>query len=271
MNRNIKVGNLVIKSKLSLAPMAGITDFVLRNLVREYAKNSLITTEMISSEALVNCPDGNIIQRAENHSPIAFQLSGHKPQLMAKAAKILEKNADIIDINMGCPVRKIVGGNDGSSLMRTPELASDIVKAIKDAVSIPVSVKFRLGWSKEELNYVEFAKLMESSGADLICVHARTRAQMYGGTADWKALSQLKGEISIPYFANGDVIDVKSAINCLEDSKADGLAIGRGVLGYPQIFKDIEEYFISKKEPVNLTLNEKIKVLKQHIKMEIDF
>ena len=145
--KNTNIGKLIINSQVSLAPMAGITDYVLRSLVRKYSKTCLLTTEMISSEALVQVPVANILNRDVDHSPVAYQLSGHKPQLMARAAKILEPYADIIDINMGCPVNKVVKGQDGCALMRNPELAFDIVKAIKAEVEIPVSVKFRLGYT----------------------------------------------------------------------------------------------------------------------------
>src|SRR5574344_285090 len=162
MNK-IKIGNIIIKSQVSLAPMAGITDIVLRRLIRSFSKTCLITTEMISSEALVQKKDQKILLRAEEQSPIAYQLSGHKPDLMAKSAKMLEDKADIIDINMGCPVNKVVKGQDGAALMRNPILAYDIVKAVKDAVKCPVSVKFRLGYSSNELNFVEYGEKMQAA------------------------------------------------------------------------------------------------------------
>ena len=148
----IKIGNRELKSKLMLAPMAGITDTVLRSMVRQVNKECLLVTEMLSSEALVNNPYAKILDSSDFESPLAFQLSGHKPYLMAKAAKILEERADFIDINMGCPVKKVVCGGDGSALMKTPQLASDIVKAIKDNIEKPVTVKFRLGWTMDTKN-----------------------------------------------------------------------------------------------------------------------
>ena len=167
----------LIKSKVSLAPMAGITDFVLRELVREHSQNAVLTTEMISSEALVQVPDPVIIKKSANHSPIVYQLSGHKPELMAKAAKIIELHADMIDINMGCPVNKVTKGNDGAALMKTPELASELVKAIKENISKPVSVKFRLGFTADTMNYVEFGQKMQEAGASFITIHGRTREE----------------------------------------------------------------------------------------------
>ena len=175
-----------ISSRVSLAPMAGITDYVLRSLVREYSETCLLTTEMISSEALTQVKDTNIVARDKNHSPISYQLSGHKPKMIAACAEYLQKYADMIDINMGCPVNKVVKGTDGAALMRNPDLAEEIVRTVKSQISIPLSVKFRLGYTADEMNYVEFGQRMQSAGADFITIHARTRSQMYGGKADWE-------------------------------------------------------------------------------------
>lgn len=280
----LKIGNLVLHSRVSLAPMAGITDYVLRNLVRKYSPTCLLTTEMISSEALiqeskrksklgfqVQQEENNLVLRTEAHSPIAYQMTGHKPDLMAKAAIILEKYADIIDINMGCPVNKIVKGQDGCALMRNPQLAYDIVKAVKEAVNTPVSVKFRLGYSQEEINFVEFGIKMQEAGADFITIHARTRNQMYSGNADWAIIKELKRNIDIPVFANGDVNSVESAIECLELSRADGVAIGRGVLGNLDLIPRIEHYMQTGVIIQPHTLEEKIAILKEHLDEEIKF
>ena len=271
VSKKIKIGNVEINSFVSLSPLAGITDFVLRQLIREYSKNCLLTTEMISSEALVQRPDCNISFTNERESPIAFQIEGHKPDLMAKSAKILENKATIIDINMGCPIKKIVNGNDGCSLMKNPQLAKDIVVAVKESVNIPVTCKFRLGWSQDSKNFVEFAQLMQEAGASAITVHARTRAQMYSGIADWNELAKLKGEIDIPYFANGDIINPESAKKCLEISKADGIAIGRATMGDLSLIYRIEKYLnegIIVPEP---DLKERIKMLKKHLDFQISF
>ncbi len=267
---NTKVDTL-ISSRVSLAPMAGITDYVLRSLVREYSKTCLLTTEMISSEALTQVKDTVITAREENHSPIAYQLSGHKPQMIASCAKYLEKYADMIDINMGCPVNKVVKGSDGSALMRNPSLAVEIVKAVKNSVSIPVSVKFRLGYTVDEMNYIEFAQQMQEAGADFITIHGRTRSQMYGGKADWKKIAELKHNIDIPFFANGDVVSIETAVQCLEDSKADGIAIGRGVLGDPSLLYRVEKYLNEGEYIQAPTLFEKVELFKQHLIKEIEF
>ncbi|MDD3237837.1 MAG: tRNA dihydrouridine synthase DusB [Candidatus Gastranaerophilales bacterium] len=268
--KQIKIGKIEIKSNVMLAPMAGITDSVVRQLIRKFSKNCLLTTEMISSEALVQRPYGAIIHCEEIEHPLAFQLSGHKPQLMAKAAKIIEDKASIIDINMGCPVNKVVKGTDGCALMKNPDLAIDILKAIKDVVSTPVTCKFRLGWSQDQLNFVDFAKRLEEAGADAITVHGRTRVQFYAGSADWKKISDLKGEINIPLYANGDITDLDSAINCLTDSQADGIALGRGAIGDPTLLYRIEHYFQTGEKLPAPNIKERIELLKEHILKEIE-
>lgn len=261
----------LISSRVSLAPMAGITDYVLRSLIREHSKTCLLTTEMISSEALNQVKDVDIVARGENHSPISYQLSGHKPQMMADGAKYLEKFADMIDINMGCPVNKVVKGTDGCALMRNVELAQNIVKTIKSQISLPVSVKFRLGYTMDELNFVEFGEKMQEAGADFITIHGRTRSQMYGGKADWKKISELKKNVDIPVFANGDVTSIEAAVQCLEDSQADGVAVGRGVLGDVTLISRIERYLQTGEYLPPPTLEEKIEGMKKHLMKEVEF
>ena len=260
----------LIKSKVSLAPMAGITDYVLRTLVRENSENALLTTEMISSEFLNQSKGGDIVMRGENHSPISYQLSGHKPKMIADGAKYLEQYADMIDINMGCPVNKVVKGTDGCALMRNVDLAQEIVRTVKEAISKPVSVKFRLGYTFDELNFVEFGEKMQEAGAEFITIHGRTRSQMYGGKADWKMISKLKHNVDIPVFANGDVVSIETAVQCLEDSEADGVAVGRGALGDVTLIGRIEKYL---NEGIYLpppTLEEKVEALKEHLKREVE-
>ena len=261
----------LIASRVSLAPMAGITDYVLRSLVREYSPNCLITTEMISSEALTQVKDTVITKRDKNHSPISYQLSGHKPQMIANCAKYLEKFADMIDINMGCPVNKVVKGTDGCALMRNPDLAAEIVKTVKSEISIPLSVKFRLGYTFDELNFVEFGQAMQEAGADFITIHGRTRSQMYGGKADWKKIAELKKNVDIPVFANGDVTSIEAAVQCLEDSQADGVAVGRGVLGDVTLISRIERYLQTGEYLPPPTLEEKIEDMKKHLMKEVEF
>ena len=266
----MKVQDL-ISSKVSLAPMAGITDYVLRSLVREHSKTCLLTTEMISSEALTQVKDTDIVVKDDNHTPISYQLSGHKPQMLADSAKYLERYADMIDINMGCPVNKVVKGTDGCALMRNVDLATEIVRTVKSQISVPLSVKFRLGYTFDELNFVEYGQKMQEAGADFITIHGRTRSQMYGGKADWKKISELKRNVDIPVFANGDVVSIETAVQCLEESQADGVAIGRGVLGDPTLISRIETYFQKGEYLPPPTLEEKVEFMKKHLLKEIEF
>jgi tRNA-dihydrouridine synthase B len=221
----------------------------------------------------------SILASNNDHHPIAYQISGHKPHLIRSAAGHLARFADIIDINMGCPVNKVVKGQDGCALMRNPELAAELVQAAKDGIppqpAVPspyqpiISVKFRLGYTLDELNYVEFGQKMQDAGASFITIHARTRSQMYSGKADWALVRRLKENIDIPVFANGDVVDIDSAAQCLEQSGADGVAIGRGTLGDPTLMHRIEHYLATGEKIPQPTLTQKIEMLKWHLDEEI--
>lgn len=259
----------LIKSKVSLAPMAGITDYVMRSMIRKYTSDALITTEMISSEYLAQARESVITKLDETHHPISYQISGHKPHLMYSAAKVLTQYADMIDINMGCPVNKVVKGQDGCSLMRNPSLATDILQAVKDGTTKPVSVKFRLGYTEAEKNYVEFGQQMQSAGADFITIHGRTRSQMYSGTADWKSIKKLTQNIDIPVFANGDIKSVEDAIKCVEDSGANGVAVGRAAMGDPTLISRIEHYFKTGNILPEPNISEKLDMLINHLDGEI--
>lgn len=265
--------NDLIKSHVSLAPMAGITDYVLRSLVRRYSPDVLLTTEMISSEYLAQTLNGRsgteIFKREENHSPISYQISGHKPEMMQKAAEFLNQYADMIDINMGCPVNKVVKGQDGCALMRNPKLAAELVKAVKSGTAKPVSVKFRLGYTADEMNFVEFGVKMQEAGADFITIHGRTRSQMYSGQANWSKIAELKAAVYIPVFANGDITTIDEALLCLEQSKADGVAIGRGALGDPALLGRIAHYLKTGEKLTPPTLEEKAEMLRTHLDEEI--
>ena len=261
----------LIASRVSLAPMAGITDYVLRSLIREHSKTCLLTTEMISSEALTQVKDTDIVVRDENHTPISYQLSGHKPKMLADSAEYLQRYADMIDINMGCPVNKVVKGTDGCALMRNIDLAEEIVRTVKAQIKIPLSVKFRLGYTFDELNFVEYGQRMQQAGADFITIHGRTRSQMYGGEADWKKIAELMRNVDIPVFANGDVVSIETAVQCLEESQADGVAIGRGVLGDPTLIARVERYLSTGEYIKPPTLEEKIDAMKKLLLKEVEF
>ena len=259
----------LIQSKVSLAPMAGITDYVLRSQVRKYSPDCLLTTEMISSEFLAQARASVITNIDENHHPINFQISGHKPHMMNAAAKTLSQFADMLDINMGCPVNKVVKGQDGCSLMRNPSLAKDLVQAVKEGTDKPVSVKFRLGYTADEMNFVEFGQQMQEAGAEFITIHGRTRSQFYAGNADWKKIRLLKNSVDIPVFANGDIKSVEDAIKCMEYSGADGVAVGRASMGDPTLIGRIAHYFKTGEILPEPNLTEKISMLKTHLDGEI--
>ncbi len=231
------------KPIVALAPMADLTDAPFCRICKELGV-PYIWREMISSVALVRGNEKTLAMAeiSDFERPIVQQIFGSDPAIMAEAAKILEEkfHVDGIDINMGCPVRKIVENFDGSSLMREPEKAAAIITAVKNAVKVPVSVKTRLGWSQDD-EILEFAKVIQAAGADLITVHGRTRSQGYAGVANWQRVADAKKAISIPLLLNGDVVDAESAQHALEISHADGVMIGRGALGNPWVFGEIIE------------------------------
>lgn len=266
-----KLSNLGLKSCVALAPMAGITDLVFRQLVRNYNADVLLTSEMISSEALKINQSCKVIDTDDKQSPVSFQISGHKPDVMLIAAKYLEQRANFIDVNMGCPVNKVVCGGDGSALMKTPELAADIVKALKENIKKPISVKIRLGYTFDTMNYIEFSQLIQEAGASMITIHARTRSQMYSGKADWAKITDLKNNIDIPIFANGDIHSIDDAIECLEISNADGIAIGRGVLSDLSLPNRIDTFLKTGEKLPEPTLKEKLECLKLHLSKEIEY
>ncbi len=258
--------------KVIQAPLAGISDIVYRKLFREYgSRETLLTTEMISSEAINQVQDTNIIKFDKKERPLSFQIAGHKPDLMAKAADLLQERADAIDINCGCPVNKIVKGSDGCALMRNIPLAKEIVKKVRKEVKIPLSVKFRLGWNQEEKNYIEFAKMLEGEGVDFITMHARTRVQMYSGIANHTEIQKLKQAVKIPVFANGDIKTIEDVKKCMELTGADGVSIGRGFIGDFSFPKRIETYFKTGEIIKEPDLFEKIKMLKNHIEGEVEY
>ncbi len=264
--------NDISQIKVIQAPMAGISDYVYRHLIRKYGAQCLLTSEMLSAEALNNNPNPKdpILKFDDTHYPLSFQLAGHKPLMMAKCAKLLEDRASAIDLNFGCPVNKVVKGQDGCAMMKTPILARDIVRAIKDTVNIPLSAKFRLGWTKESENFIEFALMLEDNGVDFVTLHARTRSQMYGDKADWGKIAQLVKALKIPVFANGDIKSVDDAINCLNLTGAQGVSAGRGIMGDFSLPYRIEHYFKTGKKLPPPALDDKIKMLKEHLAGEIE-
>jgi nifR3 family TIM-barrel protein len=223
--------------------MAGVTDIVFRNIIRRVDPACMLATEMVSSRALMNRPECRIMDLDNNEHPIGIQIFGHEPDVMAKAAQMAEaKGADFIDINMGCPVPKITKGKDGCALMREPDLAKEIISTVSSAVSIPVTVKFRLGWDDNSRNAVEFGQMLEANGAKAVTVHGRTRQQLYSGKADWSFIGKVKKNLSVPVFGNGDVFEPEDAMRLLEETGCDGVAVARGTLGNPWLISRISQY-----------------------------
>jgi tRNA-dihydrouridine synthase B len=239
----ITIGNIKLQGRVYIPPMAGVTDLVFRRIVRSIDPNCLLSTEMVSSRALMHKPECRIMELDPNEHPIGIQLFGHEPECMADGAKIAEaKGADFVDINMGCPVPKITKGKDGCALMREPELAREIISVVKASVKIPVTVKFRLGWDDSSRNAVEFGQMAEAAGASAVTVHGRTRQQLYSGKADWEAIALVKKAVSIPVFGNGDIFDVSDAEAMLATTDCDGVAVARGTLGNPWLVSRISKF-----------------------------
>lgn len=236
----VRIGGIEIKGRLTLAPMAGVSDFAFRTICTELGA-AMTTTEMVSAKALVYRDEKTkgLLYNPDILHPSAAQIFGHEPEIMAEAAPMaLEySGADILDINMGCPVGKIVRSGDGSALMKDPELAARIVEAVVKAVSVPVTVKFRKGFDGGCVNAAEFARLMEQAGASAVAVHGRTRAQMYSGRADWDVIRDVKKAVSIPVIANGDVFSAGDAEHILRYTGCELAMVGRGSFGDPWIFE----------------------------------
>lgn len=265
-NKTVDINNI----KVIQAPLAGVSDAAFRGLIRKYNSKCLMTTEMISSEMLCNNPNPSIIKFEEFEYPLAFQLVGHKIDKMTKAAKILAPYASMIDINCGCPVKKVIVSGDGSAMMKTPELACDIVKSILDATGLPVSAKFRLGWSAGNENYVDFGLKLQEAGVSFVTLHSRTRAQMYSGSADWGKIKNLVDALRIPVYANGDIKTIADAKECLKISGAKGISIGRGIMGDFTLPYRVEKYIEDGTIIPEPDLELRIKMLKEHLRLEVE-
>ena len=284
---SIKIGNTTLKHGLFLAPMAGFTDYSFRAICREHGAEYTVS-EMVSAKALCyeqiskkNSDEAyktaTLCRLDNDELPMAIQLFGSEPQYVAEAAKMIEERSykrctattvpTAIDINMGCPMHKIVGNGEGSALMKNPALAANIVNATAKALkNIPVTVKIRAGWDSESKNAPEMAKMLEDAGASLICVHARTREQMYNPGIDLKIIEKVKSAVKIPVIGNGDILSAADAVSMIDKTGCDGVMIGRGAIGNPWIFEEISSY-LDGEEYLQPTLNDRLEACVRHIRM----
>ncbi len=267
----MKIGNTEFKHGLFLAPMAGVTDHSMRTLCHRMGAEMSVT-EMLSAKA-IHFGDEKTAELAKfdnNTSPCAIQIFGHEPDIMAESAAALEERFSpaLIDINMGCPVKKITANGEGSALMKEPKLAENIVKEVVKAVNVPVTVKIRAGWDEQTKNAVELSKRLEAAGAAAVTVHGRTKSQMYNPGIDLDIIKEVKSALKIPVIGNGDIYDAPGALRMYEYTGCDGIMVARGAYGNPWIFKEIIST-LEKKEYAPPSLHEKIRISKEHLDMLI--
>jgi nifR3 family TIM-barrel protein len=273
MINKLKIGNVELENNLILAPMAGVTDLPFRLLCKEQGA-ALCCMEMVSAKGIYynNKNTESLLTVDERERPVSLQLFGSDPEIMAAmAARIEHRNFDILDINMGCPVPKVVNNGDGSALMKNPVLAGKIIEGMVNAIDKPVTVKIRKGFDDEHINAVEMAHVAEESGAAAVAVHGRTREQYYSGKADWSIIADVKSAVSIPVIGNGDILDAKDVIAMSEQTGCDGFMIGRGAQGNPWIFHQILHYFETGELIGKPPMEEMVKTMLRHAKLQIEF
>jgi len=258
----LHIGSIHVENPIALGPMAGVTDWAFRTICAQLGAG-ITVTEMVSSRALVYQDKKSAALLRKNEGSICgAQIFGNHPQIMAEAAVLaLEiSGCDFLDINMGCPMPKIANSGDGCGLMRTPELAGQILEAVVQKVKVPVTVKCRLGWDKGSVNVLDFTKRMEDCGAAMVAVHGRTRSMLYSGVADWDMITKVKNQLTIPVLANGDIVDAETAVKCRKRTGADGIMIGRASFGDPWIFQQAKAAMEGKPIPARPKLSDRIQV-----------
>ncbi|MBD2552789.1 tRNA dihydrouridine synthase DusB [Limnothrix sp. FACHB-708] len=265
----LQIGSVTLQSRVLQAPLSGVTDLVFRRLVRRYAPTSMMYTEMVNATGLHYARQlPQIMEVSAEERPISIQLFDCRPQFLAEAAQMaVEEGADTVDINMGCPVNKITKNGGGSSLLRDPETAEAIVRAVVAAVNVPVTVKSRIGWNESEINIVDFARRMEAAGAAMLTVHGRTRAQGYNGPAKWIWIQRVKEAVSVPVIANGDIFAVEAAVRCLAETGADGVMCSRGTMGYPFLVGEIDHFLKTGELRPQPSPIERLRCAQEHLTM----
>lgn len=269
----LKIGNVELKNNLILAPMAGVTDLPFRLLCKQQGAG-LLCMEMVSAKAIYynNKNTEALMEIHEEERPVSLQLFGSDPYIMSEIAKRIEERPfSILDINMGCPVPKVVNNQEGSALMKEPKLVKEIVTQTVKAIKKPVTVKIRKGFDENNINAVEIAKIIEDSGAAAIAVHGRTREQYYSGKADWDIIRQVKENVSIPVIGNGDVVDPQSALKLKQETGCDGIMIGRGVRGNPWLFSQINEYLQRGVLVEQPTIQQIKEMIIEHAKLQVKY
>ena len=264
--------NTKLKSRVILAPMAGVTDLPFRKIVREFG-SFLMFSEMVASQAVIrNVKRTHKMIEGSEDEFTAIQIVGADPKIMAEAARLsYDLGAKFLDINMGCPVKKIVKSDSGSALMKNEKLAAEIIKSVVNAVPIPVTLKMRLGWDMDHKNSPAIAKIAEDLGIKMITVHGRTRSQLYTGIANWGDIRFVKDAVKIPVIANGDIINIETAKRALEESVADGIMIGRGALGRPWILREIHNFIEGINETFEISKEQMLELSKRHISYMLEF
>lgn len=269
--KKLKIGNVELENNLILAPMAGVTNLPFRIVCKEFGPG-LVCTEMASSRAMFHNDQKTkrLFNTEGEKRPISFQIFGSDEETMAYAAKYVSGFADIIDINMGCPAPKVVKNGDGSKLLLDLEQAEKVIKAVVENSKVPVTLKIRKGWDKENIVATEIAKIAENAGISAITVHGRTRSEFYSGKADLEIIKKVKETVKIPVIGNGDIVDEESAYNMFEKTNVDGIMIGRGSFGNPWIFRNIKHYLETGEKLPAPSNEEKFEIMKKHINLAVE-
>lgn len=269
--KKIKIGNVELDNNLILAPMAGVTNLPFR-IICEKFEPGMVCTEMASSKAIFynDQKTRRLLNTEGEKRPISFQIFGSDEETMGYTAKYMSKIADIIDINMGCPAPKVVKNGDGSKLLLDLEKAKRIMKVVVENSSVPVTVKIRKGWDKENIVAVQVAKIAEEVGISAITIHGRTRSEFYTGKADWDIIKEVKDSVKIPVIGNGDIVDEETAYQMFEKTGVDGIMIGRGSFGNPWIFRNIKHFLITGEKLPSPTNTERLNIIKEHIDLAVE-